>query len=258
MDPGARSLPFPRARNIVIDACRYGWRKHAIHGLIEVDVTEPRRILRERRERTGVSLSFTGFVTRCVAASIDDDPILHAYRDWRRRLVVFDDVDVDVIVEREVGGATMGSGHIVRAANRKSVEEIHADLRAAQEREVRGRDHPLWTVYLYLPGFVRNALWRIGGRMPGFVKKNAGTVAVTAVGMFAGGGGWGIGLGAHTTSVTIGGIAEKPVAVDGRVEIREVVSLTLSFDHDIVDGAPATRFAKRLEERIRRADGLEP
>lgn len=255
---GSRTCPFPRARNLVVDACRYGWRKHTIHGLLEVDVTEPRRILHERRERTGESISFTGFVVRCVAAAIEEDPVLHAYRDWRRRLVVFDEVDVDVIVERPVAGTTMGSGHIVRAANRKTVLEIHEDLRSARDREVRRRDHPLWAAYIYLPGFVRNALWRIGGRFPAFVKRNAGTVAVTAIGMFAAGGGWGIGLGAHTTSVTVGGIVEKPVAVDGRVEIREVVSLTLSFDHDIVDGAPAARFAKRLEERIRRAEGLAP
>lgn len=256
MESGSRSLPFPRTRNLVIDACRYGWRKHVIHGLVEIDVTEPRRALREREARTGEALSFTGFLVACVARSIAEDPILHAYRDWRRRLVVFDDVDVDVIIERSVGGVTMGSGHILRGAQSKSVEAIHADLRAAQEREVTGRDHPVWLGYLYLPGFVRNGLWRILGRFPRFVKRNAGTVSVTAVGMFAGGAGWGIGLGAHTTAVTVGGIAEKPVAVDGRVEIREVLDLTLSFDHDIVDGAPAARFAKRLQERIERAEGL--
>ncbi|MDX1661001.1 MAG: 2-oxo acid dehydrogenase subunit E2 [Gemmatimonadota bacterium] len=241
----------------MIDACRYGWRKHSIHGLLEVDVTEPRRRIRERAERGEGRLSFTGFVVRCVAVAVAEDPILHAYRDWRRRLVVFDDVDVDVIIERLVSGARMGTRHIVRGANRRSVEEIHEDLRSAQRREFRLRDHPGWAAYLYLPGFVRNALWRIGSRFPKRVKRHAGTVSVTAIGMFGEGGGWGIGLGGHTLGVAIGGIGEKPVAVDGEVEIREVVSLTLSFDHDIVDGAPATRFAKRLKEKIEHGEGIE-
>lgn len=47
------------------------------------------------------------------------------------------------------------------------------------------------------------------------------------------------------------------MVVDDAVEIREVVSLTLGFDHDIVDGVPAVRFAKRLKERIERGDGIQ-
>lgn len=252
-----RTLPFPRTRNLVIDACRYGWRRHTIYGLIEVDVDEPRRLIRERTEGGGEPLSFTAFVVHCVAASVAEDPILHAYRSWRRWLVVFDDVDVHVIIERSVSGAAMGTRHIVRAANEMSVDEIDSDIRSAQRREVRRRDHPGWMAYLYLPGFVRNALWRVAGRFPRIVKREAGTVSVTSIGMFGGGAGWGIGLGAHTLGVAIGGIDEKPVVVDDAIEIREVVSLTLSFDHDIVDGAPAARFAKRLKEKIERGDGIQ-
>ena len=34
-----------------------------------------------------------------------------------------------------------------------------------------------------------------------------------------------------------------------RVEIREYLNLTITFDHDVVDGAPAARFAQRLKLR---------
>jgi len=48
----------------------------------------------------------------------------------------------------------------------------------------------------------------------------------------------------------LGGIAEKPGVAQGQIQIREVLSLTLTFDHDVVDGAPAARFASRLKELI--------
>ena len=54
----------------------------------------------------------------------------------------------------------------------------------------------------------------------------------------------------------MGGIAEKPGVLNNEIEIREYLSLTLSIDHDIVDGAPAARFSKRLKELIEQGDGL--
>lgn len=39
------------------------------------------------------------------------------------------------------------------------------------------------------------------------------------------------------------GIARKPGVVEEKIAVREYLSLTLDFDHDIIDGAPAVRFA---------------
>ena len=44
--------------------------------------------------------------------------------------------------------------------------------------------------------------------------------------------------------------------VDGELVPREFVDLTLSFDHDVVDGGPAARFTAKLRELIETADGL--
>jgi pyruvate/2-oxoglutarate dehydrogenase complex dihydrolipoamide acyltransferase (E2) component len=40
------------------------------------------------------------------------------------------------------------------------------------------------------------------------------------------------------------------------LEARELVSLTLSFDHQVIDGAPAARFGARFKELIEEAYGL--
>jgi pyruvate/2-oxoglutarate dehydrogenase complex dihydrolipoamide acyltransferase (E2) component len=58
--------------------------------------------------------------------------------------------------------------------------------------------------------------------------------------------------------VTVGGIAKKPRFVGGRLCDRDLLCVTLSFDHDIVDGGPATRFSRRLAELVEGADGLGP
>ncbi len=48
----------------------------------------------------------------------------------------------------------------------------------------------------------------------------------------------------------VGRIVDKPAAVSGRVEIRPMLWLSLTFDHRIVDGAPAARFLQQLGERL--------
>lgn len=81
---------------------------------------------------------------------------------------------------------------------------------------------------------------------------------ITSVGMFGRGGGWGVGfLPTHTLGLTVGGIARKPGVYEGEIAVREILNLTISFDHDIVDGAPAARFAKRLIELMETAAILE-
>ncbi|HEU4708147.1 MAG TPA: 2-oxo acid dehydrogenase subunit E2 [Methylophilaceae bacterium] len=109
----------------------------------------------------------------------------------------------------------------------------------------------------YVPGFIRDVFYWAFRQNPRWLKARAGTVVVTSVGLFGQGAGWGLTfLPFHTLGLTIGGIAEKPGVVEGRIAIREYLSLTLSFDHDIVDGAPAARFTQQLKELLEQGYGL--
>ena len=87
-------------------------------------------------------------------------------------------------------------------------------------------------------------------------KKYVGTVGITAVGMFGKGAGWGIPPALPTLMMTVGGISQKPVFIDGQIVMRDYLNLTISFDHDIIDGAPAARFTERLKELIESGYGL--
>ena len=56
--------------------------------------------------------------------------------------------------------------------------------------------------------------------------------------------------------VDAGIIDEKPGIIDGQIAIREYLSLTISFDHDIIDGTPAARFTQRLQALIESGFGV--
>jgi pyruvate/2-oxoglutarate dehydrogenase complex dihydrolipoamide acyltransferase (E2) component len=107
-----------------------------------------------------------------------------------------------------------------------------------------------------LPGFARRAfLWALF-KNPQRLKQYYGTVLVTSIGLFGTGGGWGIPVPNHSLQLTLGGIGAKPGVLEGRIEVREYLSVTVSFDHDVIDGAPAARFVQRLKERIESGYGL--
>jgi pyruvate/2-oxoglutarate dehydrogenase complex dihydrolipoamide acyltransferase (E2) component len=82
------------------------------------------------------------------------------------------------------------------------------------------------------------------------MQKRFGVVGVTAVGMFGAGAMWLVPLTSATVTVAVGAIVKRPVLVDGNLEEREHLCLTLSFDHDIVDGAPAARFTSHFAELL--------
>jgi pyruvate/2-oxoglutarate dehydrogenase complex dihydrolipoamide acyltransferase (E2) component len=246
-----KTRPFPRARHDIVDALEVGVRRHVVHALLELDVTLARQLIRDGagdgRERT----SFTAWVVACLARSIDADRLLHAYRDWRGRLVLFDEVDVVTLIEAEAGGVAVP--HVIRAANRRPLREIQDEIRRIQREPAASaqRSGTLARLSPLVPGFVRRLVLRALRRSPHWLKRNAGTTLVTSVGMFGIGRAWAVGIvPLHTLSLTVGGIDRRPGLVDGRVEPREYLALTASFDHDVVDGAPAARFAARLRELI--------
>ena len=52
----------------------------------------------------------------------------------------------------------------------------------------------------------------------------------------------------------VGRIAPRVVAVDGEMVIRQMVTLSLAFDHRLVDGAPAARFLQAIKNQIEAPD----
>jgi hypothetical protein len=249
-------LPYPRNRLLMVDGGRIARQRHTIHGLVEFDITQTREKIRLYRDREGEVLSFSVFFLACLGKAIDMDKQMHAYRNWHNQLIIFDDVDVNMLFEVEVDHKKTIRPHIIRGVNHKSIRELHEEVQAFQNGHQDSQESKFIEWFVRLPGFVRRTfLWTLF-KNPQFLKDYYGTVLVSSVGMFGKGSGWGIPAPNHTLQLTLGGIGEKPGVVNHRIEVREYLSVTVSFDHDVVDGAPAARFIQRLKKLVENGDGL--
>ena len=247
--PGYRIERLTKERLALAAGQEYARRRHLMYGLVEADLTVPRSLLREHRDRTGEHLSFTAYVVSCVARALAEFPRLNAMRRGRN-LVFIDEVIVEVLVERSVGGQSALSYLPIRHADAKSLPEIHAEIRAAQNSTPEVIAGQRWLgaippqlVPLLMRWMSRSIPWAL----------RLGVAGVNNVGMGSGIFGWALSPGGGTLAVTIGGISREPRLVDGKPDEREIGRLTIALDHDVVDGAPAARFISRLLELL--ADG---
>jgi pyruvate/2-oxoglutarate dehydrogenase complex dihydrolipoamide acyltransferase (E2) component len=257
-------VDLPGGRRLMANANNLYWGKHFMYGLLEVDVTVARKFIEEYRAQTGELLSFTGYLTYCLARAVDENKDVQAYKKGRKQLVLYDDVDVALMIEQKVGDKRALMGHVIREANHRTYREIHDEIRAVQSKPTpASRGMPPWLHKAMLLPWPLSSLfnWLLDlavHRDPTIFTSMAGTVSVTAVGMFGQGqSGWGLVPLTNGLNLIVGGIAWKPAVIEGRIEPRQMLNLTVMFDHDIIDGAPAARFTRRLVELIESGCGLD-
>jgi hypothetical protein len=141
--------------------------------------------------------------------------------------------------------------------NEKTLSDIALEIKAAKNQKIIDEtDYVLgnnaykgaMSFFVSLPQFIRLFFWRRILQNPFTVKKMMGTVLVTSVGMVGTIKGWVIPKGIHPVCFAIGSVIKKPGVHGGQIGIREYLPVTILIDHDVVDGAPAARFASRLTE----------
>jgi pyruvate/2-oxoglutarate dehydrogenase complex dihydrolipoamide acyltransferase (E2) component len=226
-------------------------------GLLDVDVTRATALLSAHDP----PLSMTAFVVSSVARATAAHPAVHAYRDWRGRLVTHRHVDVVTLIEVPTAQGRFGLAHAVRDADVRPVPDVSAELHRVK-RDPGSSTGGNWLeraapTATRIPGVV-SAMYAVMSRSVA-VRQRVGTVAVTAVGMFAGGSGFGLTpMSLMSLEVVVGGMSLRPRVVAGEVQVRDVLDLTVQIDHNVVDGAPAARFAADLRRLIEVADVLAP
>jgi pyruvate/2-oxoglutarate dehydrogenase complex dihydrolipoamide acyltransferase (E2) component len=247
--------PFPSNRRLVTAAMRAGKRTTPMHGLIDVDVTEANHLLGAHDP----PLSFTAFVVASVARAAAAHPEVHAYRNGRGHVVSHRYVDVNAIIEIATRQGPFPLAHVIRDADIRDVVDLTTELRhvktdpsASGSGRWLARGAP---IAARIPG-VLPAMYALLGRSTR-LRQQTGTVAVTAVGMFAGGGGFALApLTLMSLQVVVGGVSTRPRVVQGEIEVRDVLDLTVTIDHNVVDGAPAARFGADLREFLENATAL--
>jgi pyruvate dehydrogenase E2 component (dihydrolipoamide acetyltransferase) len=235
-------------------------RDPTVYGVMEIDATRALAYIEQQRQASDEKITLTHLVGKAAAVAIASRPEVNAIIR-RGKLYLRDTIDIFFQVAFEEGENLAGAK--VSRADQKELASIAHEL-AERSRRIRERkDDPTQKSAKMLsslpPLLVRLAiragevltydydfdLTRLGVPYDGF-----GSCMVTSVASF------GLTVGQAPLFppsrvpivLTVGAVTPSPVAVDGRVEVRPVMTIGAAFDHRVADGYQAGRMAKRFRE----------
>jgi pyruvate/2-oxoglutarate dehydrogenase complex dihydrolipoamide acyltransferase (E2) component len=263
MKPSYTLREIPRSRIATFDTAAVAVTKHRVSAMLEFDVTESRRRLQELR-RQGTNISFNGWLIKVIGNVLHKHPEAAAFLASKRRLVIFRDINISVIIEKTIDDKAVPIPLVIEYANNKSAAEITAEIEKAKARDISSTDIVLnrkstfaENLYYLLPGFIRRTIWRIMLKNPRFVFRNMGNAVITSVGMMGRINGWFIQKSIHPISFGVGSILKKPHVTDNEIKIRDILNMTILVDHDVIDGAPMVRFLNDLTRSVESGEFAE-
>ena len=224
-------IPLTRIRKVIKDRLSYSLKTVLPVPLtIEVDMTNALELLRilvpEIEKIRNIRPSITALLVKAVAKSLEDHPILNS-RLEDERIVVSKDINIGVAVAIENGLVVP----VIKNANRKSIDAIAKSLKELTEK---ARKESLATE-----------------------ESTGGTFTISNLGMF------GVDIFApiinppESAILGVGRIVRKPVVFNDEITIRSMMTLTLVFDHRIMDGAVAAKFLQSLKETLENPQKLK-
>jgi len=181
--------------------------------VMEVDVSKAT----ELHER--LKVSYTTLIIKAAATALTEMPIVNSTFEGDR-IRIFADVNVGVAIATANGLVVP----VIRNADQKTLKDIDvavleltekAQLAKLSREEVTGGTFTVTNLGMYGVDFFIPII-------------NPPEAAILAVGR----------------------IAEKPASVDGKVEVKPVMMLSLSYDHRVIDGAPAAEFLRKIKDRL--------
>jgi pyruvate dehydrogenase E2 component (dihydrolipoamide acetyltransferase) len=225
--PSARQkkvVPLAGARKIIAERMAYSaFTAPHITLTLSVDMSEAARLrahlLASIEQRTGLRLSFTAILARAVAATLPRHPYLNASLNGDE-IVLWEDVHIGIATSLEEYLIVP----VLREAQTKDLQQVVAELGDLVERARTKRLTP--------------------SEMAG------STFTISNLGMF--------GIESFTAIINppesailaVGKIVNTPRDVEGQIELRPTMHLTLSVDHRIVDGAAGARFLADLKANL--------
>lgn len=221
-------IPLAGVRKVVAERMSMATRTMAMVTLnSELDVT-PMVQFREKMKQAGQEIkeipSYNAILILITARALSEFPYLNASLT-EDRIVLLDAIHIGLAIDTSEGLKVV----VMRNANQKSMAEIHRELTAMIERA-----HDLRS----LPEDLRGSTFTIS---------NLGMYGVDSFNPIINPPESGI--------LGVGRFKDKEVLEDGNPERKQVATFSLTFDHRVIDGAPAARFLQRLEELI--ADSLQ-
>ena len=259
-------IQYPSSRQFTFDVGRIGREKHHVKALLEVDVTEARRKIKQNRQ-VGQKASVTAWLIKVIADCVAlHPPVSGINRPRHNKVVVFDDVDISLVIEKEVNGARVPLPYVIRKADQKTLYQIYAEIEAAKSQVfedegdyVLGEKYNSLGIKLFvnLPQWLRLVLMRVlVFNNPQRLKNMMGTVMITTAGMVGHTKGWIMPFSMHPLCLAFGSLNEQPVVYHGEIQKREILHLTVLIDHDVIDGVPAAKFVDDLVKKLEKGFGL--
>ena len=253
---------IPQTRIASFDVFSVGLLKHHVSALLEFDVTDGRERLKVLK-KAGKKVSFNAWLIKVISKALEQHREATGYIFNKRKLMIFDDINISIMVEKELEGKKVPIPLVIEKANEKNIEEITQEIEDAKKRVLSDKDIVLQKrsakyerLYYHLPGFLRRMVWRLILNHPKIAFKKMGNVIITSPGMMGKINGWFIQKSIHPVSFGMGSVIKKPVVIDDEIRIREILNMTILLDHDALDGAPMVRFMNDLTRLIGKGDEL--
>ena len=220
----SRSVPIRGIRKAIAEHMRGSIANTAqLSFVLEVDVTEATRLRREASKNSDATVTTADVLINACAYVLTRHPELNTtLRDGT--ILYFDEVNIGLAV-------ALSDGLIVPVVKNAHEKDIFQIARETDELSSKARDGKL------LPEEVSGGTFTISvlGTVDGFTPiLNQGQSSL---------------LGA-------GRSVQKPVVRNGEIVIREIITLSLTVDHQVIDGAVAASFLRRLQQTIERPAAL--
>jgi len=214
-------IPLTRMRKTIIKRLSYSERNTLrVTMAMEVDMTRAIK-LREKliREVIDVRVSYTDIIVKATVDALKQNPILNSRLEGDE-IKIFERIHMGVAVALESGLIVP----VIRDADGKSLTEIAHATKALVEK-------------------ARNGKLSLG-------EVTGGTFTITNLGS--------LGVDLFTPIINppqsailaVGRISEKPVVVDGEIVTRQMMTISLSFDHRIIDGVEAAKFMQGIKNAL--------
>ena len=225
--PIARTIKLAGKRKATAERLSYGF-----HTTVPVTITMEARMdtmLGHRKElhnKTGEEISITAYLVKAAAKALEDHQMINSSLEGDE-LRLYGDINVAVAINTPDGLVAP----IIPQTNKRSILEISRGIRDLTERAIQNK----------------LAVTDLTG----------GTFTVTNLG------GFGVDLFAPVINppqcaiLGFGRTSEKPVIIEKQVQVASVTTLSLVFDHRIVDGVPAAQYLQRIKELLEDPKKLE-
>ncbi|WP_209123988.1 dihydrolipoamide acetyltransferase family protein [Alkalihalobacillus sp. BA299] len=186
----------------------------------EIDMSEAikmrKQLLGNIEKKTGYRLSYTEIILKATAYMLKQHPNINASLQGDE-IVYHDVVNIGLAVAVDNGLLVP----VVKNADQKGLATLTADCKALGKAARENKLKP--------------------------DEMSGGTFTISNLGMYAVDGFTPVINQPESAILGVGRINEKPVGVNGNIELRPMMSVSLSFDHRIIDGAPAAAFLTDLK-----------